>query len=168
MNYDMPQKPLYELRSNGNVISVGSRIVRIRKSLGLTQEEIAVRIGITQTLFSSYERGRLKISAEMLGQIAIALKVTADELLGLAKPEKSNSINGKMLRRLKQIEALPIHKRRVIISNIDIFLKGALGGEKARPGQEAFAEFSGFDRRPAASAEGVQAGGRMRQQEPRR
>jgi len=140
MNGDMPQKPLYELRSTGNDVSVGSRIVRIRKSLGLTQEEIADRVGITQTLFSSYERGRLKISAEMLGQIAIALEVTADELLGLAKPEKSSSINGKMLRRLKQIEALPIHKRRVIISNIDIFLKGAVDEGKAKPEQETFAE----------------------------
>lgn len=123
----MPQKPTYTLQNIGTDETIGKRVSRIRKTLGLTQEEIAEKIGITQSLYSAYERGRLKLSAEMAAQIAHALGVTSDEILGLSGPKDKISLDLRLLKRLKKIEALPVHKRRALISSIDMFLKGAFG-----------------------------------------
>ena len=120
----MPQKPKFALPPIGDDDSIGYRIARIRKSKALTQEEIASRVGITQSLFSAYERGRLRLSAEMVARIAQALDTSADEILGLARPSKIESLDGRLLKRLKQIEDLPVHQRRILITNIDMFLKG--------------------------------------------
>jgi len=82
----MPRKPLYKLNPIVPNETIGDRLARIRKSRGLTQIEISQRVGISQALYSSYERARLRLSAEMLAQIAIVLNVSSDEILGIAKP----------------------------------------------------------------------------------
>jgi len=129
----MPQKPSFTLQNIGVDETIGQRISRLRKSQGLTQEEIAGKIGITQSLYSAYERGRLKLSAEMVAQVAHALEITSDEILGLSSPKEKISLDLRLLKRLKKIEALPIHKRRALISSIDMFLKGATGEGKDGP-----------------------------------
>lgn len=124
----MPQKPRFKLKEIQTGESTGQRIARFRKSAGLTQVEVAEKIGITQGLYSAYERGRLRLSAEMAAQIALALGAPVDEVLGLKKQPAPKTVDGKLLRRLEKIEALPPHKKKILISNIDMFLKGALGG----------------------------------------
>ncbi len=126
----MPQKPSFTLQNIGAGETIGKRISRIRKTQGLTQEEMAGKIGITQSLYSAYERGRLRLSAEMAAQVANALGVTSDEILGLSSPKEKISLDLRLLRRLKKIEALPVHKRRALISSIDMFLKGAGDGKE--------------------------------------
>ena len=131
--FSMPQKPSFTLQNIGTGETIGQRISRIRKSQGLTQEEMAGKIGITQSLYSAYERGRLKLSAEMAAQVSNALRVTSDEILGLSGPKEKVSLDLRLLQRLKKIEALPVHKRRALISSIDMFLKGATGEGKEKP-----------------------------------
>ena len=121
---DMAQRAKYRLQAVGNSENIRTNILNIRKSRGLTQEDVAKRIGITQSLYSAYERGRLGISAEMLAQISVALKAASDEILGISHQEDTESIDGRLIRRLKKIEALPVHQRRALITNIDMFLKG--------------------------------------------
>ncbi|MEW5741225.1 MAG: helix-turn-helix transcriptional regulator [Myxococcota bacterium] len=55
----------------------------------VTQAEMADALGISQALVSKYERGELLVNAELLGQFATALRVSADELLGLQKRKPS-------------------------------------------------------------------------------
>jgi hypothetical protein len=55
-----------------------------------------------------------------------ALDISRHELLGTngrQLPEKKPST--KILRRLKQIEALPSHQQKILLKTIDTFLKGA-------------------------------------------
>lgn len=106
--------------------SIGQRIARLRKQRGYTQVDLANQIGITQALISDYERNRLRPHPEMLIRFALALEVSADELLGL-KQIKNNSAkpNLKLMRRLKKIEALPAAEQKILLRTIDTFLKGA-------------------------------------------
>ena len=136
----MPRKPLYKLNPIDARETIGQRLGRIRKSKGLTQVEIAKRIGITQVLYSNYERGRLRLSAEMVAQIARVLKTSADEILGLEKGAEEEKIDRGFLRRMKKIEALSRGQRKILFSNIDMFLRGALEAESGKPRQETFAE----------------------------
>ena len=107
--------------------SLGQRIARFRKQSGLTQVQLAKKMGLTQALISSYESGRLRLHAELLARFAKALNVTADVLLGL----KANGDEGnhkfalKLVKRMKKIEKLPAAQQKILLSTIDNFLKGA-------------------------------------------
>ena len=64
----------------------------------------------------------------MTARFALALEVSTDELLGIKLSK--NKISGntpslKILRRMIKIEALTPTKQKVLLQNIDMFLKGA-------------------------------------------
>lgn len=60
----------------------GSRVLQRRKQLNLSQEELALRIGVSQHQISKYERGKNNPTAEVLNALADALGTTTDWLLG--------------------------------------------------------------------------------------
>ena len=104
----------------------GARLSRLRKAAGLTQVELAERIGIIQALVSAHELGKLKLSAEMAVRYARVLKVSTDELLGLKTSKRTNGeLSLKLVRRLKGIENLPPAQQKALLATIDNFLKGA-------------------------------------------
>lgn len=106
--------------------TLGQRIARIRKERGLTQEELAKRIGIIQRLVSSYERNKLRPHAEMVVRFARALEVSADAILGLSPDHHSNhGLDLRLLRRMKRIQELPAGQQRTLIRTIDTFLRDA-------------------------------------------
>lgn len=105
--------------------SLGERLARLRKQKGFTQVELAEKMGIIQSLVSDYERDRLRPHPEMIVRFAIALAVTSDEILGLAKaPSTSNgaSKNRRLARRLHQIDKLPKRDQEALLRTIDAFL----------------------------------------------
>jgi len=108
--------------------SIGQRLARIRKEKGYTQTELAEQIGIIQVSVSDYERGRLQTGAEMLARFALALEVSADELLGLdrRRPAKAAPPAArKFLRRMQQIDRLPRRDQEALLRTIDAFLAKA-------------------------------------------
>jgi len=124
----MPQKPKYKLKDlqisdNG----IGKNIATFRKKHGLTQKELSDQIGITQSLLSHYEIGRLHLSSLMIIKISNALKVSADKILGI----DANKINDdtvrslKIIQRLKKIDQLSPFEQKAILKTIDNFLKGS-------------------------------------------
>src|SRR6516225_4332183 len=107
--------------------TLGQRLARIRKERGLTQKDVAERTGLIQTLVSDYERGRLRLAADMIVRFAIALEISTDALLrprrGKAAPQQKTS--RKVLRRLQQIESLPAYQQRALLTTIDNFIAAA-------------------------------------------
>jgi len=53
--------------------SIGMRIQQARQELGLTQEELATRLGYTQAALSNYELGKRRLHIANLEQIAQTL-----------------------------------------------------------------------------------------------
>jgi transcriptional regulator with XRE-family HTH domain len=105
--------------------TIGRRLARIRKEQGYTQVELAQRIGIIQALISDYERGKLRLNAEMLARFARALNVSADEILGLDGAQRMATKNPslKILRRLNRIASLAPAKQKAFLQTIDALLK---------------------------------------------
>jgi transcriptional regulator with XRE-family HTH domain len=62
--------------------SQSKRIKQRRISIGISQEELAYRIGTTQSQVSKYERGVNDFTGDVLAKIADALNTTTDYLLG--------------------------------------------------------------------------------------
>jgi len=124
--YFMPRVPKQVLPPlNLSDESVGQRIARIRKLKGLTQVQLAERIGIERTVIANYEKDRLRIYDEMLARIAIALSVTTDEILGLkaVATSRDDAASLRLVRRLRKIELLPPAKQKAIIQTLDMALQ---------------------------------------------
>lgn len=63
--------------------SIGAKIQRCRKARGLTQAELAKRIGRTESSVAKYERGVVEIPMSVLEKISTELKVPLNFLLGV-------------------------------------------------------------------------------------
>jgi transcriptional regulator with XRE-family HTH domain len=103
--------------------TIGQRIARYRKTQGLTQQQLADSIGIDQNLVSDYERGMIRLYDEMVGRFALALNVSADELLGLKANSELPDVSLRIARRFQEIEKLPDTKRKHVLRAIDDLLK---------------------------------------------
>ena len=104
--------------------SLGQRLARLRKERGWTQKQIAERTGLIQELVSNYETDKLRLNADMILRFAEVYNVSADELLRGSKStlaaKKQPSI--KLVRRMEQIEGLPLYEQRALLTTIDKFL----------------------------------------------
>lgn len=69
------------------VVQIGNRIKKYRKSKGITQKEVALRAGIPYSTYSNYENNNREPNQEQLRKIASALGTSEVELLGLSKEE---------------------------------------------------------------------------------
>ena len=106
--------------------TLGNRLACFRKQCGYTQTEFAEKVGITQALISAYETNRNQFSAEMAVRFALALDVSLDELLHPKVQRVSRRLpSRRVLRRMEQIESLPLHQQNHLLKTIDGFLKGA-------------------------------------------
>ena len=107
--------------------SLGQRLARLRKERGWTQKQIAERTGLIQELVSNYETDKLRLNADMILRFAEVYNVSADELLRGSKStlatKKQPSI--KLVRRMEQIETLPLYEQRALLTTIDKFLAAA-------------------------------------------
>ena len=68
---------------------LGRRLEEARKSKSLSQADIARKIGVTRETVSKWESGDKEPSPEHLRELALALGVAADYLLGI---EKSSTV----------------------------------------------------------------------------
>ena len=78
-----------------------------------------------QTLVSDYERGKLRLNADMLLRFAMALEVSTDDLLQPGGPRTAKKPSLKVLRRLERIEELPARQQTTLLRTIDTFLENA-------------------------------------------
>jgi transcriptional regulator with XRE-family HTH domain len=106
--------------------TIGQRLRELRQRLGKTQAEIAETLGIKQSLVSDYERGVVRLHGDLLIGFAKALKVSADEILGLQGNGHKEAVQDRrLLRQLQRIEKLSKREKQALLKNLDLFLKGA-------------------------------------------
>jgi transcriptional regulator with XRE-family HTH domain len=103
--------------------TIGQRLARMRRERGLTQAEVALRIGVAQPVVSDYERGELRLHGELIVKLTHILGVSAEELLGLEKPKSNGPLNRRLLRRIQEIERLPRRDQQALLRTIDRFLE---------------------------------------------
>ncbi|MBQ4649329.1 MAG: helix-turn-helix transcriptional regulator [Firmicutes bacterium] len=64
-----------------NYYEIGQRIRKIRKARGMSQDQLAEKVGISNTHMSHIETGNTKLSLSVFVDIAQALEVRTDDLL---------------------------------------------------------------------------------------
>ncbi len=71
-----------------NQIEFGRRLQELRKMNRITQEELAVKVGVDKLHISRMERGVAACSIDLLLELSYALRVSTDYLLTGRNPEK--------------------------------------------------------------------------------
>ena len=118
----MPRLGKYVAPVNEKTIARNLR--EIRKRRGLTQVELAERLGIGQVLVSQYELGKVRVHGALLAAFAKALRTSADEILGLKGTKQNGLISDRrFLRRLERIDSLSRRKKDALLTTIDAFLR---------------------------------------------
>jgi transcriptional regulator with XRE-family HTH domain len=102
---------------------IADRIKRFRKIRGLTQVQLADKIGISRGLEASYESGRIRLYDDMVARFALALDISADALLGLDETTPKNVPSVRFTKRLKELEKLPESKKKALISTLDDLIR---------------------------------------------
>jgi len=106
----------------------GTRLKDIRKRRGLSQVELAARLGVHQSLISQYERGYLRLHGALLVRLAQALDSTPDEILAVKTAPAADDvarIDRRFLRRLQRVDTLSAHQKKILLATIDAFLARA-------------------------------------------
>lgn len=79
------------------------RIKEIRKSKGLTQEQLAQRLGVQRAVISKYENGTISPSVETLERIAAVLQTDIAEFLYSFKSDDHSSELPTHLQTLNEV-----------------------------------------------------------------
>jgi transcriptional regulator with XRE-family HTH domain len=104
--------------------NAGVRLALLRKRIGLSQEALAEKTGITRKQVSDYERGMSLMNHEMIIRFALALGVSSDEILGLSLidiPQEAPSL--RYTRRIQELEKLPEQKIKAILKTLDDLIR---------------------------------------------
>lgn len=101
---------------------IGQQIRKLRKAHGLSQEELAEKVNISITHMSHIETGNTKLSLPVFLDIAKALEVSTDDLLGQLEYDTSSKAFAEIAKVLDCCSA----KEAKIISEIVKSTKAAL------------------------------------------
>ena len=114
-------------KSNQPSETFGERLRRIRKLRGFTQVELARALRSSQRMIVYYEVQGGTPPADVVASMAQALDVSLDELVrGI--PSAINKARQppqdlRLLRRLRQVEALPPKERKSVLHFIDTLVE---------------------------------------------
>lgn len=109
---------------NDALANFGRRLAELRKAAGYTQVELAEELGISRRIIAYYEAEADYPPAHLLSELAKALKITTDELLGHAPIKKTpKPRNTRLQRRLEQIEKLEPAEKRQMLQVLDAFIE---------------------------------------------
>ena len=71
-------------------IELANRLAELRKSKGLSQEELADKLQVSRQAVSKWERGEASPDTDNLIELAKIYGISLDELVGLSNPEKKD------------------------------------------------------------------------------
>jgi len=92
-------------------MNLATRLVQLRKEQGLTQQEMADRIGLHVNQVRRYEAGSAQPSLEALKKIAVALSVTIDSL---AFGPQERGPDEELRLQFEAVSHLPTEEKRII------------------------------------------------------
>jgi len=104
----------------------GDRLAEMRQSRAMTQADLAQAVGVSRRVIAYYEHQDAQPPGAMLVDLAKALRVSADQLLGLKPPkDKTSPKTARLLKRLQKVERLPPTDQRVVLKLVDGLLERA-------------------------------------------
>lgn len=119
-SWDMPggRPPKSQHRSE-----FGQRLYDARQTKGLSQNQVAEALGITQPSYADWERSAVSLKPEYLPKLADLFGVSVDLLLGIKpQPRNSSGPTGKLRRIFEEASELPRYQQQRVIAIVEDML----------------------------------------------
>ena len=109
----------------------GERLCALRQAAGLSQQQVADRLDMTQTAYAWWERHHVALKPEQLTRLAGVLGVRVEELLEQpAAARQRGGPVGKARRLFEEISKLPRNQQEKISSVVEAFVAQHGNGHK--------------------------------------
>lgn len=104
---------------------LGERIVSRRKELGMTQTELGDLIGVTQQVIASYETARRQIPTWRVTELAKALDIPLETLMGLNARTPKRGPKSVLEKQVSALQRLPKKDQLLASQLLDKLLASA-------------------------------------------
>lgn len=108
--------------------ALGQRIAERRKALGITQVQLAEKLGVAQQTMAHYEGGTLRVAVALLPTLAHTLDLSLEELVGSEAKADKKAKRGpapKIQQQLERVSTLPKPDQRAVMRVLDSMLAQA-------------------------------------------
>ncbi len=124
---DLPDNMMSDsAKKSGIAKTFGQRLAVLRKSADYSRREFAMEIGGSHRIVAYNEAQTDQPPAQLLPTIVKALHLSTDQVLCLEPVQKRQPpLNQQLLRKMKEVEALPPRDQRPFPRTVDSYLKGA-------------------------------------------
>jgi transcriptional regulator with XRE-family HTH domain len=101
------------------LVTFGNRLAEVRKAKKISQEGLAQLVGVHGAVIGRYEREKVKPSIEMATQIAKALDISLDYLVG----STDLMLDKTLVNRIQDIQRLDPENKSHLLALMDAFLR---------------------------------------------
>ncbi len=109
----------------------GQRVREARETLGLSQVEVAAKLGINQASYGAWERDPVALRPEQVEQLAKVLNVSIEQLYGVAPPKSRGGPVGKVRRVFEAVSELPRTQQQKIVEVVEALVAKHANGKPA-------------------------------------
>jgi transcriptional regulator with XRE-family HTH domain len=104
----------------------GQRLNQLRQQAGLTQRQVAEKLGMSQRAYSHWERQPVALRPEQMLDLAQALNVSLDELIGgTPTVAKKRGPKSQLEKQLEAIASLPRAQQQRILDVVQALIAQA-------------------------------------------
>ncbi len=100
--------------------ALGARIAHARQHAGLSQNDLALKLGLSRSVIAQWERSAVALKAEQLLALSDLLSVSVDTLVGRSEEKKRVSGPvGKARQVFERVSQLPRATQQRILANVE-------------------------------------------------
>ncbi len=111
----------------GFFVKLGKRLAELRHRQGLTQMQLADKIGVAHQSLNAFEHGTRRVPVSLLPTLARALETTIEELVVGDAPRRlgTRGPRSRIEQQVELIRQLPRAKQKFVVDMIDTVLAQA-------------------------------------------
>jgi len=102
------------MKERKELMTFGKRLTEMRKRRGLTQQQLCELVNVHISQLRNYENDRSQPTLEVIRKMALALDVTADELVFDPTERMPIVTDKELVKQWEQIEDLPEEDRKTL------------------------------------------------------
>ena len=99
--------------------TIGNKLLAIRKSMGMTQAEVAEAAGLSDRTYADIERGTVNMRLETILKICGVLHITPDDIL----TENNNSLSAEQSDLWERMNSCNPKDRKTALNLLSVYLK---------------------------------------------
>jgi transcriptional regulator with XRE-family HTH domain len=112
----LPEEPCY---APGMSQKFGVHLAELRKAAGLSQNQLADKLGVPQSNISFWEQWEKPPRGEVLPKLAEVLGVSMDELLNFKAPKPKAGPKGKVKEAFEAVSKLPRRQQEHVLKVVN-------------------------------------------------